>query len=97
MNVTETVPEGTWVEIERTILTTDQRAAGIPQDTASTSLMQWVDGFLTHPAAVGDEVTIRSIIGRTHTGKLSRVNPGYQHSFGDTVGEILTIGTEYEA
>lgn len=96
MNEPETAPEGTWVEIEKTVLTSRERAQGVPQDTAATPLMQWVDGFLTHPAAVGEEATIRSIIGRTHTGTLSRINPSYSHSFGKTVGEILTIGTEAE-
>ncbi|MDO5092699.1 MAG: 2-amino-4-oxopentanoate thiolase subunit OrtA [Propionibacteriaceae bacterium] len=97
MTVQETVPEGTWVEIQKTVLTPDERAQGVPQDTAATPLLEWVDGFLTHPAAIGDEATVRTLIGRTHTGVISRINPGYTHSFGETVGEILTIGTEAEA
>ncbi len=96
MNKPETAPEGTWVEIEKTVLTAQERAQGVPPDTAATPLLQWVDGFLTHPAAVGEEATIRSVIGRTHTGTLARINPSYSHSFGETVGEILTIGTEAE-
>lgn len=94
----EQATKGMWVEIEQTVLTPQARAAGLPADTAATPLLMWIDGFLDdNAAAVGDEVTIRSIIGRTHTGTLSRVNPGYTHSFGDTVRDILTIGTEYEA
>ncbi|WIY82695.1 2-amino-4-oxopentanoate thiolase subunit OrtA [Propionimicrobium sp. PCR01-08-3] len=93
----DTASAGTWVEIQRTILTPQQRAAGLPADTAATPLVQWVDGFLVADAQVGDEVTIRSIIGRAHTGTLSRINPSYSHSFGTTVREILTIGTEYES
>lgn len=89
--------EGAWVEIELTVLTPAERAEGLPADTAVTPLLEWVDGFLTHPAKVGEEATVRSIIGRTHTGLLRRINPGYAHSFGDTVDEILTIGTEYES
>lgn len=89
--------EGVWVEIELTVLTPDERAEGLPADTAVTPLLEWVDGLLTHPAAVGEKATVRSIIGRTHTGVLRRINPSYTHSFGDTVDEILTIGTEYES
>ena len=96
MNATPSAPEGTWAEIQLTILTPEERAQTVPADTAATALLQWVDGFLTHPAAIGEEATIRTIIGRTHTGTLSRINPGYSHSFGETVGEILTIGTEAE-
>ena len=91
------VPQGAWVEIERTVLTPEQRAQGLPADTASTPLLEWIDGVLAAPAKVGDEATIKTIIGREHSGTLRRVNPGYSHSFGDTVAEILTIGTEYES
>ncbi|RLP11358.1 2-amino-4-oxopentanoate thiolase subunit OrtA [Propionibacterium australiense] len=90
-------PAGAWVEIERTVLTPDERAAGLPAETAGTPLLEWVDGFLEAEARVGEEVTIRTIIGREHRGTLRRINPGYTHSFGDTVPEILTIGTEYES
>lgn len=90
------VAAGTWVEIEQTILTPDERAAGLPADTAATPLLMWVDGFLVGEGAVGQEVSVRTIIGRTHTGTLRRVNPSYNHSFGDTVRELLTIGTVYE-
>lgn len=89
--------EGTWVEIEQTVLNPPERAQGIPADTAATPLMLWLNGFATHPARVGEQVTVRSLIGRTHTGTLRTINPGYTHSFGDTVGELLTIGTEYES
>ena len=47
-------------------------------------------------AHIGDEVTITSIIGRRHTGVLDCVNPSYSHSFGNTVPELLTIGTTHE-
>lgn len=91
------VPQGTWVEIERIILKPEERAQGLPPDTAATPLLEWIDGFLLAPAKLGEEVKITTIIGREHSGTLSRVNPGYSHSFGDTVAEILTIGTEHES
>ena len=94
MTAHHSVPEGTWVEIQRTVLTPGERAPGVPPDTAATALLEWVNGFLTQPEEIGDEVTIRTLIGRLHTGTLSRINPGYTHSFGETVGELLTIGKE---
>ncbi len=92
----EMIPAGTWVELQHTVLGPEERAAGLPEDTAATPLLQWVNGFLTEPAVLGEEATVRTMIGRHHTGTLSRVNPGYSHSFGETVAEILTIGTEAE-
>ena len=97
MSATKAAPEGAWVEIQQVVLAPEERAEGVPADTAATPLLQWVDGFHPAPGGVGVEATIRTIIGRAHTGMLSRINPGYSHSFGETVDEILTIGTEYEA
>jgi hypothetical protein len=93
----ERAAAGTWVEIEQVVLTAQQRAPGLPADTAATPLRMWVNGFLTHPAGVGEAATVRTIVGRTHTGTLRTISPGYTHSFGDTVDELLTIGTEYES
>jgi len=45
---------------------------------------------------MGQEATIRTIIGREFTGTLITVNPSYSHSFGQTIPELLTIGTELE-
>ncbi|MBD4633902.1 hypothetical protein GUG51_25295 [Xanthomonas citri pv. citri] len=78
------------------ILQPSERAAAVPEDTAATPLVQWVSGFLDEEAHIGDEVTITSIIGRRHTGVLDCVNPSYSHSFGNTVPELLTIGTTHE-
>ena len=41
---------------------------------------------------MGQEVTVKSLIGRTHRGVLRAVNPSYEHSFGGTVPELLAIG-----
>ncbi|HEY9071981.1 MAG TPA: 2-amino-4-oxopentanoate thiolase subunit OrtA [Candidatus Ozemobacteraceae bacterium] len=86
------IPAETWVEIEQVILTPAQRAPGIPDDTRATPYVRRISGFLTAPAAVGGEATIRTLIGRTLTGTLRVVNPSYTHSFGDTVPELLKIG-----
>ena len=51
-----------------------------------------LSGFLEEEAEVGQEVTVRSLIGRMHRGVLRLVNPGYDHSFGATVPELLHVG-----
>lgn len=91
-----TVPRGTWVEVRRVVLGPDERAAHLPPDTAATPLVQWVNGFLDDDAQPGEEVSITSLAGRHHRGVLERVNPSYDHGFGATVPELLTIGTAWE-
>lgn len=90
------VKEGTWVEIEKTLLTAKQRAPQVPQDTKETPYLMKVSGFLTQDASIGDNVTIKTVIGREITGCLKVVRPHYEHSFGETVEELLTIGTGAE-
>ncbi len=89
--------KGTWVEIEQTILRPEERSAAVPDDTRATPLLMRVSGFLLeNSAAPGDRVRVRTIIGRELSGMLRGATPGYSHSFGSVVPEILTIGTEAE-
>lgn len=92
-----TVSKGTWVEIEQVVLTPAQRSPAVPEDTRKTPLVMRVSGFLLADAALSDQVSIRTIIGRELSGTLVTVNPSYSHSFGQTMPELLTIGTEAEA
>lgn len=91
------VPPGTWVEIEQVVLTPEQRAPSLPADTQQTPYLLHVSGFLQAEAEMGQEVGIRTIIGRELTGILKTVLPSYSHSFGTVIPELLTIGTEAEA
>ncbi len=86
------IPPETWVEIEQIVLTPEQRAPTLPEDTRATPYVLRVSGFLVEPAEVGGAARIRTLIGRELCGTLVRVNPSYNHSFGDTVPELLTIG-----
>jgi hypothetical protein len=90
------ISAGTWVEIEQTVLEPTERAPGLPDDTKAVPLLLRVSGFLVDPVEVGGRATVRTIIGRTLTGTLRTVNPRYSHSFGETIPELLTIGTEVE-
>ena len=90
------IATGTWVEIEQVVLTPEERAPSLPPETKATPYMMRVSGFLAEDAELGQEATIRTLIGRELRGTLRVVNPGYNHSFGETVPELLTIGTEAE-
>jgi 2-amino-4-ketopentanoate thiolase alpha subunit len=90
------VAPGTWVEVERIVLEVGERAPGLPADTAAVPLVLRVSGFLLEPSEVGAPARVRTLIGREHSGSLRTVNPSYTHSFGDTVAELLTIGTQAE-
>ncbi|NCB37133.1 MAG: 2-amino-4-ketopentanoate thiolase [Erysipelotrichia bacterium] len=86
------IKAGTWVEIEKILLSSEQRAPQIPEDTRKTPYVMKVAGFLSTDAILGDEVVIKTLCGRLISGKLKVVRPHYEHSFGETVEELLTIG-----
>ena len=92
----EKITKGTWVEIEQIVLTPAERAHSLPEETRKVPSILHVSGFLQHDAEMSQQVTIRTIIGRELNGTLKTVNPSYHHSFGTTVPELLTIGTEVE-
>ena len=87
-----TISKGTWVEVERVLLKPEERSPNLPLDTAKVPYVLRVSGFLVDDAELGQQVKIRTIIGNIHTGKLRIENPGYGHSFGHTVPELLKIG-----
>ncbi len=86
------VKAGTWVEVEKILLTPEQRAPQVPEDTRHTPYVMRVAGFLTADSLYGTEVTVKTLSGRMVTGNLKVIHPHYTHSFGDTVEELLTIG-----
>ncbi len=90
------IAKGTWVEIEQVVLTPEQRVQTLPEETRSVPYLLRVSGFLQQDAEIGQDVQVKTIIGRMLTGKLKSVNPGYRHSFGETVPELLRIGTDQE-
>jgi hypothetical protein len=92
----ESISPGTWVEIEQIILSPEQRAPTLPEDTRQTPYVMRASGFLIEAAQPGGPARIRTVIGRELSGTLKTVNPGYAHSFGETVPELLNIGNEVE-
>ena len=88
------IKKGKWVIIHRNILTPEQRAPQVPDDTKRVPLEMWVKGYLNHDANVGDEVEITTLTNRIETGTLLEANPYYKHDFGVFVPELLRINAQ---
>jgi len=88
------VKKGQWVKIEKIILKPEERTAKIPEETKKVPYLVHINGFLQEDATIGDEVTIVSRIGRTHTGKLIEEKPSFKHNFGDFVPQLVDISIE---
>jgi hypothetical protein len=86
-----------WVEVERMLLEPAERAAGLPADTAEKPLLSWVKGFARAEAGLGDQVTVETMTSRVVTGKLSAINPGYFHTFGQPIPELVHVGRDLRA
>ncbi|MHB1016612.1 MAG: 2-amino-4-oxopentanoate thiolase subunit OrtA [Coriobacteriia bacterium] len=88
---------GDWVEVSYVLLAVEDRAAGIPEDTAAQPLRAWVKGFALATAMIGDEVSVETMSGRVVRGHLSEIEPGYTHTFGTPPAEITAIGRDLRA
>jgi hypothetical protein len=86
------VKRGTWVQVHNIVLKPEERLAHLPEDTRKCPLEMWVKGFLNQDAYIGEMAGITTVTGRTVTGELIEVNPGYIHDFGDCVPELVPIG-----
>lgn len=83
---------GDWVEVECKLLDPADRSKNLPPETAAKPLMMWVKGFALDAAGEGEELTIETITGRSVTGALSAVNPGYYITYGDPIPELTHVG-----
>ena len=93
----EQIAKGTWVEIHDVVLTPDERAPQVPEDTRGVPLEMRVKGFLVAAAAIGKKAEIVTPVGRRLRGTLAVENPAYDHSFGSRIPELSTIGSELKA
>jgi hypothetical protein len=73
---------GARVRIVQTLLMPDQRAPGLPSDTASLPYLLRATGELLEDGEIGATVSIRTAIGRTLIGVLEVIEPADTHSFG---------------
>lgn len=84
-----------WVLIHKIILSPNERAPQVPEDTKEVPLEMWVKGYLKdNEAQIGDEVTIITRTKREEIGKLLEVNPTYEHGFGKFIPELLKISEQ---
>jgi len=88
---------GAWVEVERVLLEPADRSAALPADTAARPMLVWVAGFAQGPAELGQDVTVETMTGRAVTGRLSAINPGYHHTFGNPLPELIHVGPDLRA
>jgi len=89
------IKKGSWVQIEKIILKVGERADNVPEETKNVPLKVFQKGYLQEDAQIGEEVTIRTIIGRTIEGKLIANNPKYNHDFGRPIPELLSVAKEF--
>jgi 2-amino-4-ketopentanoate thiolase alpha subunit len=83
-----------WVEVSYTLLEVADRSTNLPEETASKPLIAWVKGFALSGAAIGEQLTVRTLTGREVTGQLTDVLPGYTHTFGSPPAELVHIGRD---
>ncbi|HEY5277485.1 MAG TPA: 2-amino-4-oxopentanoate thiolase subunit OrtA [Coriobacteriia bacterium] len=88
---------GDWVEVRYVLLEPADRAANLPADTAAQPLLVWMKGFARAEAIVGGDLSIETTTGRTVTGVLTDVNPGYTHTFGRPAPELTHVGRDLRA
>jgi hypothetical protein len=87
--------KGDFVQIHRIVLEPNQRPDTLPASTKGVPYEGWIKGFLVNESAnIGEEVKIRTFIGRELSGTLCQVNPIYDHNFGTPQRELLSIGDE---
>lgn len=87
--------KGDWVLIHKVVLTPEERAPQVPDDTKKVPLELWVKGHLNEESAeIGDEVSVTTRTKRVESGTLLEVNPTYTHSFGKFVPELLTVSEQ---
>ena len=85
---------GDWVEVERVLLEPADRSPNLPPETSEKPLLMWVKGFAGTCAGIGEELDVETMTGRVVTGRLSAINPGYDHTFGTPVPELTSVGRD---
>jgi hypothetical protein len=88
------IEKGTWVLIHRKILSPEERAPQIPEDTKKVPLEMWIKGYLAEDGKIGDEVKVKTRTGRIETGTLVEAEPYYKHDYGRFVPELLAISEQ---
>jgi len=88
---------GDWVEVERVLLEPADRSSNLPPETAEKPLRMWIKGFAQAAGGLGEAMTIETMTGRLVEGTLSAINPGYFHTFGNPIPELVHVGVDLRA
>jgi hypothetical protein len=88
---------GDWVEVERVLLEPADRSKNLPSETAEKPLRMWIKGFAQAAGDLGDALTVKTMTGRLVEGSLSAINPGYFHTFGKPIPELVHVGVDLRA
>ncbi|PNR96449.1 2-amino-4-oxopentanoate thiolase subunit OrtA [Petrotoga olearia] len=89
------IKKGDWVQIHYIALNPEERVSHLPEDTKKVPFEVRIKGFLEdEKAEIGDIVTIKTPIGRIVKGKLEKVNPRYEHNFGEPIPELLKVNKD---
>lgn len=88
------ISKGTWVEVERMVLTPENRAPNIPKETRITPLKSWIRGTCLSNCKLGDEVEVETNSGRIVKGIVVDIEPGYFHTYGKYVKEMCNVGKQ---
>ena len=84
--------KGDYVVVQRVVLSADERAPQVPEDTAQVPLIALFKGYLEDECAVpGDEVNIITMSGRRAQAVLTARDPSAQHSYGRFVPELMQV------
>lgn len=86
--------QGAWVEIHYLVLDPASRSGNLPPDTKKVPFECRINGWALSAKAIGEEIEIRTPAHRTVKGRLTRINPGYGHTFGPAIPELAAIGRE---
>ena len=86
------IKKGSFVRIHRVLLTSEERAGSLPEDTRNVPLEMWTKGYLLEDANLGSDCKVRTMTGRLEEGTLIDVNHNYNHNYGKFVPEVHEIG-----
>ncbi len=89
--------KGDWVQVRQVVLTPEERAAQVPEDTRQVPLVLWIKGRALKAGRIGEPMRVRTVPGRIVSGILEEVCPGYSHDFGEFVEALATIGPQVRA
>lgn len=84
--------KGDWVLTHTIVMTPEQRAPQVPEDTKRVPLEMWVKGYLNADAEIGGEAEVTTRTKRVMRGTLIEVSPRYTHDYGELVPELMQVG-----